>query len=128
MHGIFKVPQSGEFSRMFNAYSRDLLSCRDPHLIAKIPSNPRSIPYCSPNSILTILRDSNTILTKPPNSEHPLRPPTHYYHSLRTPNNLQEPQSHSCLHLSSSFCFCPLELRSHFHVLVLVFTFPFSIY
>ena len=55
-----------------------LFSCQDPHLIAEIPSNPRLIPYCSPNSIPTILQDSDTMLTKPLNSKHPLRPPIHY--------------------------------------------------
>ena len=108
--------------------SCSLLSCRDPHPIAEIPSNPRSIPYHSPNSILTILQDSNTMLTKPPNSDQPLRPLTHYHHSLRTPNDLQEPQSHFCLLLSSSFRFSPLELWSHFHIPISVFTFLFSIY
>ena len=38
--------------------STTLLSCQDPHLIAKIPSNPRLIPYRSSNSIPTILQDS----------------------------------------------------------------------
>ena len=42
---------------------RYLLSCWDPCPIAKIPSDPRLIPYCSPNSVLTILWDSNTTLT-----------------------------------------------------------------
>ena len=60
-----------------------LLSLWDPHLIAKIPSNPRSIPYRSSNSVPTILWDSDTMLTKPPNSKQPPRPPTHYHHSLR---------------------------------------------
>ena len=105
-----------------------VLSCRDPHPIAEIPSDPRLIPYHSSNSIPTILRDSDTTLTKPLNSNHPPSPPTHYYCSLRTPNDLGEPWSHSCLHLSSSFCFSPLELRTCLHVLISVFTFPFLIY
>ena len=67
-----------------------LLSCWDPHLIAEILS-PRSIPYHSSNSIPTILRDSNTMLTKPLNSEHPLSPPTHYHHSPRTLNPPRTP-------------------------------------
>ena len=102
-----------------------LLSCWDPCPIAKISSNPRLIPYCSPDSVLTILRDSDTMLTKPPNSKHPPRPPTHYHRSLRTLNDLQEPQSHFCLHLSLSFHFSPLELWSCFHIPISVFTFPF---
>ena len=72
-----------------------LLSCQDPHPIAKILSDPRSIPYHSPNSVPTILWDSNTTLTIPPNSDQPPRPPMHYHHSPRTPNNLQEPQTTS---------------------------------
>ena len=105
-----------------------LLSCQDTCPIAEILSDPGSIPYHSSDSVPTIPRDSNTTLTKPPNPEHPLSPPTHYYCSLRTPNDLREPWSHSCLHLSSSFHFSPLELWACFHVLVSVFTFPFSIY
>ena len=105
-----------------------LLSLWDPHLIAKIPSNPRAIPYRFSNSVPTILWDSDTMLTKPPNSEHPPSPPMHYFHSPRIPNDLGEPRSHSCLHLSSSFHFSPLELWTRFLVLVSVFTFPFSIY
>ena len=112
----------------FSWYCPRLLSCQDPHLIAKIPSDPRSIPYHSSNSISTILQDSDTTLTKPPNSDQPLRPLMHYHRSLRTPNNLWEPWSHSYLHLSSSFHFSPLELWSCLHVLVSVFTFPFLIY
>ena len=77
-----------------------LLSCWDPHLIAEILSDPRSIPYCCPNFIPIILWDSNTMLTMPPNSDQPPRPLTHYHHSLRTLNNLWEPQSHFCLHHS----------------------------
>ena len=101
-----------------------LLSCWDPHPIAEIPSNPRSIPYHFPNSIPTILWDSNTMLTKPPNSKHPLRPLMHYHHSLRTLNNLQEPQSHFCLHLfhhssfvllNSDLIFTSLSQFSPFH-------------
>ena len=42
-----------------------VLSCWDPCLIAEIPSNPRSIPYHSPNSVPTILQDSNTMLPFP---------------------------------------------------------------
>ena len=100
---------------------RSLSNCQDP-VWSKI--NPLPLPQlCS-----DILRDSNTMLTKPPNSEHPPRPLTHYHCSPRTPNDLREPQSHSCLHLSSSFCLCPLELWSRFHVPVSVFTFPFLIY
>ena len=87
--------------------SCSLLSCWDPHPIAEIPSNPRSIPYHSPNSILTILQDSNTMLTKPPNSDQPLRPLTHYHHFLRTPNDLQEPQSHFCLHCCDKIIITP---------------------
>ena len=114
---------------MGSAFNEEiLLSCQDPHLIAKIPSDPRSIPYHSSNSISTILQDSDTTLTKPPNSDQPLRPLMHYHRSLRTPNNLWEPWSHSYLHLSSSFHFSPLELWSCFHIPVSVFTFLFSIY
>ena len=113
---------------MWSLPSDQVLSCRDPHPIAKIPSDPRSIPYCSPDSVLTILWDSNTTLTIPLNSDQPPRPPMHYHPSLRTLNNLWEPQSHFCLHLSLSFHFSPLELRSHFHIPVSVFTFLFSIY
>ena len=87
-----------------------LLSCRYPHPIAEILSDPRLIRYCSSNSILTILQDSDTTLTKPLNSKHPLRPLMHYHRSPRTLNDLREPQSHSCLHLYSSFHFNPLEL------------------
>ena len=90
-----------------------LLSCQDPHPIAEIPSEPRLIPYCSPNSIPTILWDSNTALTMPPNPNQPPRPLMHY-HCFPTPNDLWEPRSHFCLHLSSSFHFSPLELWSHF--------------
>ena len=32
-----------------------VLSCQDPHPIAKIPSDPKLIPYCFPDSVLTIL-------------------------------------------------------------------------
>ena len=67
-----------------------MLSCWDPHPIAEILSDPRSIPYCSPNSILTNLWDSNAMLTKPLNSNQPLRPLTHYHCSPRTLNNLWE--------------------------------------
>ena len=104
-----------------------LLSCQDPHLIAEILSDPRSIPYRSSNSVPTILWDSDTMLTKPLNSEHPPSPLTHYFCSLRTPNDLREPRSHSCLHLSS-FHSSPLELWTCFHVLISVFTLPFLIY
>ena len=75
-----------------------MLGCRDPHPIAEILSDPRLIPYCSSDPILTILWDSNTTLTKPPNSEHPPSPLTHYFHSPRTLNDHREPWSHSCLH------------------------------
>ena len=61
-----------------------VLSSWDPCLIAKIPSNPRSIPYHSSDSIPTILWDSDTMLTKTPNSEYPPSPPTHYYRSLNS--------------------------------------------
>ena len=46
-----------------------LLSCRDPHLIAEIPSDPRSTPYHSSDSVPTILQESDTMLTKTPNSK-----------------------------------------------------------
>ena len=112
----------------YKSKRRPLLSCWDPCPIAEILSETRLIPYCSPNSVPTILWDSNTMLTKPLNSEQPPRPPMHYHCSLRTPNDLQEPWSHFCLCLSSSFHFSPLELWSHFHIPISVFTFPFSIY
>ena len=48
-----------------------LLSSWDPCPIAKIPFDPRSIPYRSSDSVPTILRYSDTTLTKTPNSEYP---------------------------------------------------------
>ena len=99
----------------------NLLSCWDPHPIAETLSNPRSIPYCSPDTILTILRDSDTMLTMPLNSNQPLRPPMHYHHSPRTLNDLWEPQSHFCLHhsvlvpLHSNLVFTSPSQFSSFH-------------
>ena len=40
---------------MHRIFTNIVLSCQDPHLIAEILSNPRLTPYCSTNSILTIL-------------------------------------------------------------------------
>ena len=48
-----------------------MLSSWDPRPIAEIPSDPRSILYRSSDSVPTILRYSNTTLTKTPNSEYP---------------------------------------------------------
>ena len=75
-----------------------MLSCQDPHLIAEILSDPRLIPYCSPNSVPTILWDPDTMLTIPLNSDW--RPPMHYHCSLRPPNDLWDPPPHFCLHYS----------------------------
>ena len=65
----------------------------------------------------------------------PTAPPTLFWptpetsgRSLRTPNDLQEPQSYFCLHLSSSFCFIRLELQSCFHFPSQFSPFHFSIY
>ena len=98
-----------------------MLSCQDPHPIAEILSDPKLIPYHSPDSVPTILQDSNTTLTIPPNSNQPLRPPMHYHHSPRPPNNLQNPQPHFCLHYSilvslhSDLIFTSLSQFSSFH-------------
>ena len=106
---------------MISYTSSPLLSCWDPRLIAEILSDPRSIPYHSPDSVPTILWDSNTTLTMPPNSNQPTRPPMHYHCSLRTLNNLWEPQSHFCLHyfvlvsLYSDLIFTSLSQFSSFH-------------
>ena len=86
-------------AKQHNLPFEQVLSCWDPHPIAKIPSNPRLIPYHSPDSIPTILWDSDTMLTKLLNSEHPLRPPTYYHRSPRTPNSLHEH------HISVFICF-----------------------
>ena len=63
-----------------------MLSCWDPRPIAEILSDLRSTPYHSSDSILTILWESNTMLTKTPNSKYPLNPLMHYYCS---PNSEQ---------------------------------------
>ena len=63
---------------MSTSTSGSVLSSQDPCPIAEIPSNPRSIPYRSSNSIPAILQYSNTTLTKTPNSEYPPNPPTHF--------------------------------------------------
>ena len=89
--------------------------------VVKILSDPRLIPYHSPDSILTILWDSNTMLTIPPNSNQPPRPLTHHHCSLRPPNNLWNPQPHFCLHYSvlvslhSNLIFTSLSQFSSFH-------------
>ena len=104
-----------------------LLSSQDPHPIAEIPSDPRSIPYCSSDSIPTILWYSDITLTKTLNSKYPQ---TLQHISYRSPNSKRPWKTliTFCLHLSSSFCFSPLELQIHFHVFISVFTFLFSVY
>ena len=98
----------------------DVLSPWDPCLIAEIPSDPRLIPYHSSNSIPTILRYSDTMLPKPWTPSTP-KPSDTFSIALQTLNNLWKPQSHFCLHLSSSFHFNPLELWIHFSCLRLSF-------
>ena len=116
-----KYPETCHDANKYNKMCHTLLSCWDPHLIAEIPSNSRSIPYHSPNSILTIPWDSDIMLTMPPNSNQPPRPPVHYHCSLRTLNDLWEPQSHFCLHhsvlvsLHSNPIFTSLSQSSSFH-------------
>ena len=71
-----------------------------------------------------------------PKLRTPLSPPMHYFHSPWTPNDLGEPRSHSCLHLSSSLVLLNSELTfmsssqfhlsvfnilNHFHTLALSF-------
>ena len=64
---------------VWDVYRRNtaMLSSQDPRLIAEILSNPRSIPYRSSDSVPTILRYSDTTLTKTLNSKYPPNPPTH---------------------------------------------------
>ena len=83
----------------WDCISRFMLSSRDPRPIAEIPSNPRSIPYRSSNSVPTILQYSNTMLTKTPNSEYPPNPLTHFLSLSELRTTSKQPQSHFCLHL-----------------------------
>ena len=101
-----------------------LLSSWDPHPIAKILSNPRLIFYCSSDSIPTILRYSDTMLTKTPNSEYPLNPPTHFLLLSELQMTSENPNHISvfiCLHcsilvlLNSEFVFMSLSQFSPFH-------------
>ena len=84
---------------------RFLLSSWDPRPIAEIPSDPRLTPYRPSDSIPTILRYSNTMLTKTPNSKYPPNPPTHFL-SLSELRTTSENPNHIfvfiCLHCSIS--------------------------
>ena len=57
MH-IFAVRYTISYRRLMwindNIQTSVVLSSRDPHPIAEIPSDPRLIPYHSPNSVPTI--------------------------------------------------------------------------
>ena len=101
-----------------------LLSSRDPRPIAEILSDPRLIPYRSSNSILTILRYSDTTLTKTPNSEYPPNPPTHFLSLSELQMTSENPDHISvfiCLHhsilvlLNSKFVFMSSSQFSPFH-------------
>ena len=84
-------------------FSCTVLSSWDPHPIAKILSDPRLIPYRSSNSVPTILRYSNTMLTKTPNSKYPPNPPTHFLSLSKLQMTLENPDHISvfiCLHHS----------------------------
>ena len=70
-----------------------------PIQLLRFTSDPRSIPYCSPNSVLTILWDSDTMLPFPQTPTNPWDL-WHYHHPPRPPNDLQDPQPHFCLHYS----------------------------
>ena len=115
--------------------------------IAEIPSNPRSIPYRSSDSVLTILRYSDTMLTKTPNSEYPLNPLTHFL-SLSELQMTSENPDHIpvfiCLHCSilvllnsefifmsssqfSPFRFQYIKLFQYSHSLVLASALPLYI-
>ena len=91
-----------------------LLSSRDPHPIAEIPSDPRLTPYRSSNSIPTILRNSNTTLTKNPKLRVPPKPSDALLLLSKLQKTLENPNHISvfiCLHhsvlvlLNSEFVF-----------------------
>ena len=123
---------------------RLLLSCQDPHPIAEILSDPRSTPFRSSDSVPTILRESDTTLTKTPNSEYPPNPPTHYYCSPNSELPQKTPITFSvfiCLHHSilvllnsklifmslsqfSPFCFQYIKPFQYSRSLVLASTLP----
>ena len=129
---------------VFIVGSRWLLSSWDPHLIAEIPSNPRSIPYRSSDSIPTILQYSDTTLTKTLNFEYPPNPPTHFLLLSELWMTLENPDHISvfiCLHHSilvllnskfifmsssqfSPFCFRYIKPFQYSHSLILVSTLP----
>ena len=124
-----------------------LLSSWDPHPIAELLSNPRLIPYCSSNSIPTILWYSNTTLTKTLNSKYPPNPPTHFLSLSKLRMTLENPDHISvfiCLHCSvlvllnsefifmsssqfSPFCFWYIKPFQYSHSLILAPALPLYI-
>ena len=95
-----------------------------PVWLLRFPSNLRSIPYHSPDSVLTILWDSDTMLPFP----QTLRDPwdlQHYIIAFPDPQTTSEIPDHISVSL---FCFSPLTLHSHFHIPISVFIFLFLIH
>ena len=115
-----------------------MLSSWDPHPIAKIPSDPRSILYRSSDSIPTILQYSDTTLTKT------LNPPKHFLLLSELRTTSENPDHISvfiCLHRSilvllnsefifisssqfSPFRFQYIKLFQYSHSLVLASALP----
>ena len=124
-----------------------LLSSWDPCPIAEIPSDPRSILYCSSDSVPNILQYSDTTLTKTLNSEYPPNPLTHFLSLSKLWMTLENPDHISvfiCLHHSvlvllnpnliftspsqfSSFCFWYIKLFQDSCSLVLASALPLYI-
>ena len=112
---------------VYQAYSGNfpnLLSSWDPCLIAEILSDPRSIPYHFSDSVPTILRYSDTMLTKTPNSKYPPNPLTHFLSLSELRTTSENPDHISvfiCLYhsilvlLNSEYVLMSLSQFSPFH-------------
>ena len=123
----------------------ELLSCRDPCPIAEIPSDPRSIPYCSSDSNhpprLRHYANQTPELQVPPKPSDTLLSLSELQTTLENPNHISV---FICLHHSilvllnsklifmsssqfSPFCFRYIKLFQYSHSLVLASTLPSNI-
>ena len=117
MSGLARMKFRNDYIEFIN---REALGVK----MLRSPSDPRSIPYHSPDS----------------HPDHPPRSPTLCYHSPRpqptpktdmisSPSKLPNQSPRPLIAFQFLlFCFSPLALHFHFHVPISVSTLPFPIY